>query len=167
MVLLATHHCRDYGVNLWPTLLQLIEFGRALWLNSSSLIVENMLIVKGDVVALTKDREWRTEDIGRMGHVIRRSRKHAQIAKSHVCVYLFHVQIHFAHAQTPTWLMTMYTTWGRFHVTYASQDKSWLTYLYNFSLVWIWCSFKHPCTPTNNNQAMNKKNALATLSEIW
>ena len=83
-----------------------IWHARALWLNSSSLIVENMLILEGDVVALVQCTGWRTEDIGRMGHVIRRSRKHAQTAKSHGCVYLFLVWIHFAHAQTPTQLTT-------------------------------------------------------------
>ena len=70
-------------------------------MKDSGQLVENMLILEGDV-ALAEGGGWRTEDIGRMGHVIQRSRKHAQITKSHVCVYLFHVQIHFAHAQTPT-----------------------------------------------------------------
>ena len=40
------------------------------------LLVENMLILKGDVVALAQGRGWRTEDIRRMGDVIQRSMKH-------------------------------------------------------------------------------------------
>ena len=130
-----------------------IWHARALWLNSSSFIVENMLILEGDVVSLAQGRGWRMEDIRRTGpgDVIRRTRKHAQIAKSHVCVYLFHVRIHFARAQTPTWPTTMYAAQGRIHV-YTSQDESWGS-LYNFSLIWTWSSFRQPCTPTNNSQA--------------
>ena len=127
-----------------------IWHARALWLNGGSLIVEDMLILKCDVVALAQGRGWRTEDIRRMGDVIRRSRKHVQIAQSHVCVYLFHVQIHFAHAQTPTWPTTMYAARG---CTCVYQPGRILGSLYNFSLIWTWSSFKQPCTPTNNSQA--------------